>query len=475
MLKLILALTVALGCVVTTYMLAGNQAADNQAAHTAADILVIRDARLIDGTGRPPAEHASIVIAGNRVQQIFRDAGEARIPNGARVIDAGGRTILPGLIDAHVHLIIGSAGSANAPSEYMPERVIRDLRADLYWGVTTVRSAGDMLDWSVRLRDNERNGTLVSPRLYIVGPMITAVDGHPARFLPPMIAGEATRQVTDEQNTKDVIAELAARKVDMIKLIYDGGSQWETFPKLSLELMKVAIEAAHRSGLRVSVHTWTTSDLKDAIRAGADGVEHGATDELDQEAINLMRERKTFYCPTLAVHLSHARSVKDVDDLLAQDDVRFSVSRAVRQGLATHTGYAFEMKKRADLNDYFQKALLTSERNTRLAVENGVRVALGTDAGEPVVFHGLAVHDELRLMVASGVSPMQALIAATRTAAEYLGQAETLGTLEAGKLADLLIVDGDPLKEITATKRVWQVIKSGQVIDRARLLSEERE
>lgn len=465
--KTVVVLLLTLGCIATTYLLANNRAATD-----ATDMLVIRNGRLIDGTGRPPIEHAVVVLAGNRVQQVFRE-GEARLPPGARIIDAGGRTLLPGLIDVHTHLIIGSAGSANTPLEYVPERVLRDLRADLYWGVTTVRSAGDMLDWVLRLRENERSGLLLAPRLYVVGPMITAVGGHPARFLPPLIAREATRQVTDAQGTKDVIGELVARKVDMIKLIYDGGSRWEKFPKLPLELLKVAIETAHRNGLRVSVHTWQTSDLKDAVRAGADGVEHGATDELDQEAIDLLLEHHTFYCPTLAVHLSHVQSVKDVDDLLAQDDVQRTVSRVVRTGLAAHTGYIFEMKKQADLNDYFQQVLRTSEHNTRRVGESGVPVVLGTDAGEPMVFHGRAVHEELRLLVAAGLSPMQALVAGTRTAAAYLGQADTLGTLEPGKLADVLIVDGDPLADITTTRKVWQVIKGGHIIDRAQLLRAE--
>ncbi|HEV7373372.1 MAG TPA: amidohydrolase family protein [Pyrinomonadaceae bacterium] len=466
MFKLLTVSILVLGAVTATYLVARHRATVNSLPKAE---LVIRGGRLIDGTGRPPIEHAVIVIVDGKVQAVFRE-GDGVIPPSARVIDASGRTILPGLIDDHVHLIIGSGGSANSPLEYAPERVLRDLRADLYWGVTTVRSAGDMLDWILRLREHELNGTLTSPRLYVVGPMITAVDGHPARFLPPMIASEATRQVSNPQEVRETVEELAARKVDMIKLIYDGGSRWAHFPKLPLELLKVAIDEAHQKGLRVSVHTWNTSDLKDAVRAGADGVEHGATDPLDAEAIQLMLEHSTFYCPTLAVHLSHAESLKEVDDLLQRDDVRRTVNSTVREGLAKHDGYIFKMKEDAELNEYFQTVLQTSKQNTQLVYRSGIKIALGTDAGEPLVFHGLAVHTELRLMVESGIPPMQALVAATRNAAEYIGQGASLGTLEAGKIADILIVEGNPLEDINATNKVWQVIKGGNVIDREHLL-----
>jgi imidazolonepropionase-like amidohydrolase len=142
----------------------------------------------------------------------------------------------------------------------------------------------------------------------------------------------------------------------------------------------------------------------------------------------------------------------------------------VREGLAKHDGYIFKMKEDAELNEYFQTVLQTSKQNTQLVYRSGIKIALGTDAGEPLVFHGLAVHTELRLMVESGIPPMQALVAATRNAAEYIGQGASLGTLEAGKIADILIVEGNPLEDINATNKVWQVIKGGNVIDREHLL-----
>jgi imidazolonepropionase-like amidohydrolase len=439
----------------------------------ASSLLVIRGGRLIDGTGQPPLDNAVVVIADGRIRSVFAE-GQGRVPSGAKVIEAGGGTLMPGLIDAHVHLVIGSAGPALSTQEYMPDRVLHDLRADLYWGVTTIRSAGDTTDTILRLRDNERSGLIIGPHLLAVGPTITCEGGHPARFLPPPIAAEATRQLKSRSEVKAVIESLAAQKVDMIKVVYDGGSQWARFPKLPIDLLKAVVEEAHRNGLRVSVHTWILSDLKDAIRAGVDGVEHGATDALDMEAVQLLRDRGVFYCPTLTVIESNARPLKEVDGVLARDDVRSTVSAVIRDGLAKHQGYAFDMKKDRDLMNYFSAALRTCEQNVLLASKNGVKIVLGTDAGEPMVFHGLAPHDELRLLVASGLSPMEAIVAGTRTAAEYLGAASEFGTIEAGKRADLLIVDGNPLDNIGATKTIWHVIKDGLVVDRARLLNSSR-
>lgn len=435
----------------------------------ASEVLVIRGGLLIDGTGRPPLADSVIVITGGKIRQVFRE-GDDIIPANARMIDARGKSILPGLIDVHVHLIIGSAGSANSPLEYTPDRAVRDLRAYLYWGITTIRSAGDMLNWVLRLRDSERNDSSISPRLYVVGPIITATGGHPARYLPAAVASEATREVNNLDQVRSVIQELAGKKVDMIKIVYDGGSNWDRFPKLPLALLRGAVEQAHHSGLRVSVHTWTVADLKDAVRCGVDGVEHGATDQLDAEAIHLMREHKTFYCPTLAVHQSHARSLKEVEDVLKRNDVQQTLSPAVLDGLAKHLGYYFETRNRPDLMDYFRDVMKTSQQNLQMAARNDVKIVLGTDSGEPTVFHGLAAHDELRLMVSSGMTPMQSIVAGTRDAAEYLGLGESLGTLEVGKLADVLIVEGNLVESIEATKQIRWVIKNGEIIDRGRLL-----
>ena len=459
-------ITLAIGLLATALFVVGAKLwpADNEP-----DLLVIRGGRLIDGTGRPPLDNASLLIEGGKIKQVFRE-GEVVIPPTARVIDANGASILPGFIDTQVHLVILSAGSAGSPLEFMPERILADSRASLFWGVTTVRSAGDTLTWILRLRDTERNDPSASPRVYAVGPMITATGGYPVNFLPPAVATEAARQLRDADEARAVVAELAAQKVDMLNVVYEEGGEQDPFQKLPLALLQELIRAAHGHGLRVSVRVGSLGELKDAVRAGADGIEHDAMDLLDGEAIRLMLEQGTFYCPSLTAKYTGTLSVDEVDEILHKGDVTRSLTAEVRKGLLKHEGFFFDMKSRPETINYLRAILAVSEANTSRAAKSGVKIVLGTRAGEPMVFHGLALHDELRLMVGAGLSPMQAIVAGTRTPAEYLGIDGSLGTIEAGKLADVVIIDGDPLTNITATRNVLHVIKGGQVIDRSRLL-----
>jgi imidazolonepropionase-like amidohydrolase len=434
------------------------------------DALLIRGGRLIDGTGRPPLNNASVLIENGKIKHIFSE-GEAVIPPTVRVIDANGSSILPGFIDTQVHLVILSAGSASSPLEFMPERILADLRASLFWGVTTVRSAGDTLTWILRLRDTERNDGSASPRLYAVGPMLTAVGGYPVNFLPPSVAAEAARQLGNADDANAAVQELAAQKVDMLKVVYQEGAPQDRVQRLPITLLQYLLEAAHSQGLRVSVRAGSLSELKDAVRAGADGIEHDATELLDREAIQLMLEHGTFYCPSLMAKYTGALSIDDVDEILNTGDVARSVTAEVRDGLLMHEGYFFEMKTQPEVLTHHRTSLAMSESNTSLAAKGGVKIVLGTTAGEPLVFHGLALHDELRLLVAAGLSPMQAIVAGTRSSAEYLGIDSSLGTIEVGKLADIVMIRGDPLTDIRATRNVLQVIKGGRVIDRSHLLS----
>jgi len=433
------------------------------------DLLVIRGGRLIDGTGRPPLDNASLLIENGKIKQVMRGA-EVVIPPTARVIDANGGSILPGFIDTQVHLVILSAGSASSPLEFMPERILADSRASLFWGVTTVRSAGDTLTWILRLRDSERNDPSASPRLYAVGPMLTAAGGYPLNFLPPTVATEAARQLRDADEARAVVEEMVAQKVDMLKVVYEAGGEQDPFQRLPLALLQELVTAAHGHGLRVSVRVGSLGELKDSVRAGADGIEHDATEALDAEAIRLMLEHGTFYCPSLTAKYTGALSIDEVDERLHAGDVARSLTAEVRDGLLKHEGFFFEMKSRPEMLNYHRAILAMSEINTALAAKGGVKIVLGTSAGEPMVFHGLALHDELRLMVGAGLSPMQAIVAGTRASAEYLGIDGSFGTIEVGKLADIVIIDGDPLTDITTTRNVVHVIKGGRVIDRSRLI-----
>jgi imidazolonepropionase-like amidohydrolase len=432
-------------------------------------ILAITGAMVVAGTNQPPLTDAVILIEGGKISRIFHE-GEGAIPDRAQVIKADGCTVIPGLIDCSVGLVIGSGGSAISHHEFMPDRIVRDLRSTLYWGVTTVCSSEDPLPLIRRLRDNEREDLAAMPRLYISGPVLTAVGGWPAAFLPTQVAAESTRQLNYHDQVEAVINDLAAENVDIIKVVYDGGNKLRQYPKLDPDMLGRLVEQAHGHGLRVSAQMGTTQELKDAVRAGVDAVEHRSVDALDAEAIRLMTEHDIYYCPTLEARRIEAQSLEEIHDLLAREDVRLTVSAEVRASLASRDSFLAELKRDMQSREYLNNVWDVSRGNLLKAARGGVKIISGSGAGQPAVFHGLALHEELRLMVEAGISPAQALMACTRTAAEYIGADAVAGTLEVGKNADVLILDRNPLEDITATKDIWQVIKGGRLIDRGQIL-----
>lgn len=435
-------------------------------------LLVIKGARVIDGTGRAPLLNGVVIVEGDRIKAVFR-AGEKTIPAGARVIDATGKTILPGLIDAHVHSG-GSAGAGVSEIEYTPWRERRDLKAYLYAGVTTIKSLGDDQNNMLMLRGQERAGKLVSPRIFAVGKVLTAPGGHPAATTlaqaPGFVVEGAVSQVDTEEAARSVVKAQAYARVDGIKAIFEGGSASRPLPKLKPEVLRAIIAEAHQAGLKVSVHCDTAQDVRDAVLFGADGIEHADQSELPDETLKLMAERAVFYTPTLTVFdasyqrfrgseaaydtLTLASVIPEILDGLRQARARMD-EKAARQAAARMLG-------RRD----------TARANVRRASALGVRIVAGTDAGNAAVFHGAALHSELAQLVEAGLTPLEAITAATVNASAYLGASRSLGSIERGKLADLVVVDGDPSADIGATRKIWTVIKGGQEIDRQNLFLE---
>lgn len=436
-------------------------------------VLVLKGGTLIDGTGRAPLPGSLIVIRGNKIEAVLHE--DAPIPRQARVIDTRGKTILPGLIDAHVH--VGAGGGAIAsPAEFAYDQVLKNLKGYLICGVTTVRSLTDSRDFILNLRAQERAGQIDSPRIFAAGPSFTAPGGHPTeifRFSPNLLAW-TVRQVDDPQAAAEAVDELAAVKVDVIKAIYDGGGYVEgfpTFPKLSLACLRTIIEQAHKKQLPVVVHTYSMKDVSEAVAAGADGVEHGVFDILlnrDSPLIQEMKARGVFYVPTLSV-LEAFYGFLDHPEATNSRLIQQSTSPLIRSGFSRNQ---FLMVHPARFAAWFREHMHIAQSNLRLLSQAGIRIALGTDAGNPMVFHGPGVHRELELMVEAGLAPMDAIVSATKTASELLGVGRLQGTVEPGKLADLLIINGDPLKDISQTANIETVIKAGRLLNRAKLIAE---
>lgn len=390
--------------------------------------LVIDNARVVVGNG-PVIDRATIVIQQDRIDRVI--VGSQPV-DAARHIDAQGMTVMPGLIDTHVHLIQPDGATTEADyRQYLTSDVPGNLAAYLEHGVTTIRSIGDAWDLIFELRSKVNSREIAGPRLYIVGSCISVPGGHPSATLfkdSPWAKTQIPIDVTDVKSAKEAVERLARSGVDGIKLVYDSGPfspGGDEISTLSPELLSVIIQKAHELKLRATVHTWREKEAITAAEAKADGLEHGVAEDLltGPRLGDLLCENKAYYVPTLSV---------------------------------------FEEYR----NLLIPGALDNAKRNLQRLSDQGVNIALGTDTfggGK----HGVRTIREIELMAVAGLSPAQIIRAATCNAAAHLGVADQLGTVEKGKYADLIIVKDDPLKEVAAFKTVRVVIRGGQVVHEA--------
>lgn len=403
-------------------------------------MLTLTNGRLIDGTGREPIEKISIIIDGNRIKRV---EPVSSYPDKTNVVDIRGLTIMPGLIDCHLHL---GGLTVDKPGKAIGKISFIDM-ASFFWdyfrnyahrrrlaienGVTTIRSAGDHYPHIIRLRDKIAAGKLSGPRIFAPGPTITAPGGHPAGTIYKgnrYIIENATRQLADVNIAREEVRRLVEGGVDCIKAIYSDINPMDIahkVPRLSLDVLEVLADEAHQHNLKLMVHTGSPKETLDAIKAGADSIEHGILPggdsiEFEDDLIKMMLDKGTYFVPTLAIAWAYKDAYPDV----------FS-----------------------GLKKTFKK--LHSA---------GVNIATGTDSGTPGVVIGKGLHKELELMVEAGISPLEAIAAGTRNAANNLGKASDLGTIEPGKLADIIAVSGDPLKDIRDTREIKLVIKDGKTL-----------
>lgn len=405
----------------------------------AADLLAIRAGRLIDGTGAAPVRDAVILIEGDRIKAV--GAGLS-VPSGARVLDLSRHTVLPGFIDAHVHLVGRGIGEGpnweDASTRDLPALGaiygVRNARLTLEAGFTTVRNVGAADFSDVALRDAIRAGVVPGPRILAAAHSLGITGGHcdDNGFAPGILEPVPGRGVADgpDEIVKEVRYQVK-HGADVIKFCATGGVLSEGdavgVQQYAAEEMKVLVDEAHLTGRRVAAHAHGNAGIKVAVAAGVDSIEHGS--ELDDEAIALFRKHGTWLVPTL----------------LAAE----SVEKGARGGVITG--------QRAE------KALSIApvmRASFRKAARAGVKIALGSDAG--VFPHGTQGR-EFVLMVEHGLSPMQAIEAGTRGAADLLGLAGELGTVEAGRIADLVAVQGDPLTDISILTRPVFVLHEGRV------------
>ncbi len=414
--------------------------------------LVIRNVTVIDGTGRPPVSGATVVAQGSRIASVSTQPVVP--PAGATVIDGTGKYLTPGLMDVHVHLRGGGDRSAARPVTAEQERQgVRALHSYLYAGVTTIFDAGNRADFIFGLRAKERKGLIVSPRIFATGGTVASPNGHGGPYL--VEAWPQDRRVLDEH---------IATGPDMLKIGQDEHG-WGTRPMINQlpdDLLEKIIRYYHSKGIRSTIHISNEHNAWEAIYAGVDTLAHPIIQApMSDEYVHMMTVKHIPTASTLTIGESYSRLAEHpefLDQALYRDTMEADEIRRLKTEESP--------KQKENRWAWWMKVMTpVAQANMRRLNEVGKDiVACGTDQSS-----GTAVHRELELLVAGGISPADAVVIATRNAARFLGKLDDLGTIEVGKLADLVLMTADPTKDINNAKLIDAVIKDGKLIDRAKL------
>jgi imidazolonepropionase-like amidohydrolase len=406
---------------------------------------MVHNGTLIDGNGGPAVPGSAVLIKENQISAVGRK-NEIRLPDSeVTVVDAQGGCILPGLIDTHVHLMFEGydlVRMMSTPFSLNFYRAIDTMRRTVEAGITTVRDAGGA---DLGVKQAVEQGLLLGPRMQISVSALTITGGHGDSWMPSGIElslfgeypGMPSGRCDGVAEVRKKVREVLRAGAEVIKICSTGGVLSPTdhpeFTQFTMEELEAIVqEGEYRRGVKVMSHAQGAEGIKNAVRAGIHSIEHGIY--LDDEAIELMLERGTFLVPTLLAPLA-------------------VIETAEESGTMPEWG--------------LRKALESIEAHSESiakAYRAGVKISMGTDAG--VMPHGTNLR-ELGLMCTVGMSPMESLLATTRVAAECLGWQERVGTLEPGKLADIIVSKTDPLADIRSLESVSNivlVIKDGRIV-----------
>ncbi len=390
-------------------------------------------ARVFDGSGAPAVEGATLLVRDGRVEAMGPGLS---VPPGSERVDARGKTIVPGLINAHGH-VGETRGLRSGPENYTRDNVLAQLRLYARYGVTTVVSLGGDRDEGFQVRSEQERPGLERARLYVAGPVITARTAEEART---------------------AVRALAPKKPDFVKIRVDDNLG--STPKMAPEAWRAVIQEAHAQRLKVAAHLYYLADALALLDEGVDMIAHSVRDQpIEAGFVDDLKRRNVCVVPTLT---------REVSSFVYADEPDFFKDPFfLKEADASVLEQLKDAKRRADVAaspaaKAYRKALEVAQKNLKKLVDSGAPVAFGTDSGPPARFQGYFEHLELELMVKAGLTPAQALLSATGDAARCLGLRGKVGTLQPGAWADFLVLGGDPLADIKNARKIESVWLAGR-------------
>jgi imidazolonepropionase-like amidohydrolase len=418
----------------TLLVVAGFSNQGSLAQAPAGGAVALTGARVIDGTGAAPLEQATIVINNGRIESVS-SAASAKIPAGATRVDMSGKTIVPGLINAHGHL---NADPSNKP---VVDKLGAQLRVYADYGITTVyvlgANAGE-LDEAVTLRDAQASGPLNRARVYV--------------------AGSSIRNLKTAQEARKAVDDYADQKADIIKIHITGGPM-----DMTPEVYGALIDQAHKRGLRVAAHLFYIKDAKGLLEKGVDIFAHSVRDQpVDAALIAEMKRKNIGYIPTLT---------RDLAQFVYEGTPPYFTDPFFLRHIAEYRNEMNQLKDPALMEKTrnnkaaqdIKPALEMANRNLKTLQDAGITIAMGTDTGTNLgQWQGYFEQIELEMMVKAGLTPMQTIVASTGGAAKVMKLDQNLGTIAPGKQADLLVLNANPLTDIKNTRQIHSVWIGGR-------------
>src|SRR5213594_4277483 len=422
-------------------------------------VVLYEASQFIPGDGRQPIANGAMLVENGTITQIG-PKGSVNLPRGALRVDLGGKTVMPALINTHGHPGF-QRGLTYSAENFTRDTIMEDMNRALYFGIDAVQSQGiEKGEVMYQIRADQEAGKLGGARLRIAGRGIGAPNAGPGGATYAGIAYE----VTTEDQIRRAVQELASKKVNLIKIWVDDRNG--RAPRLPPNLYRAAIDEGHRHGFRVNAHVFYHTDAVDLVNAGIDGFAHLVRDkEMDDALIASIVRRNVYVMPNLSpewnTYAELPHWLRDGDPLLMllQESVSPPVIARMRKAYENRDPVAVERTRT-------QYAIL--QHSLAKLAKASAKIILGCDTGLEDHLFGMSEQLELESMVKAGMTPMQVLVSATSRAAEYL-KLDNMGVLAPGKEADFLVLDANPLDNITNTERISRIYIKGAAVDRAAL------